>query len=179
MFRAPCMSQRRLALIFCVSVLIVLLVALILLCEWGPSPGLPGGRPCWGWGSVEAGETHRPGGERAETGSSFFLSVPDIWWTHRSEIAGKGEPWAPCGPGWGAARHLPSPGPAWVGGGAPSAAPRLALPGACGEQAGPVKPSAVRRRNRHGNRGDGFNPHSIQPPVLQPLQRVVLKRLGG
>eukprot|EP00075_Anas_platyrhynchos_P010685 XP_027299938.1 transmembrane protease serine 13 [Anas platyrhynchos] len=31
MFRAPCMSQRRLALIFCVSVLIVLLVALILL----------------------------------------------------------------------------------------------------------------------------------------------------
>lgn len=33
MFRAPCMSQRRLALIFCVSVLIVLLVALILLCE--------------------------------------------------------------------------------------------------------------------------------------------------
>lgn len=39
MFRAPCMSQRRLALIFCVSVLIVLLIALILLCEWGPSPG--------------------------------------------------------------------------------------------------------------------------------------------
>lgn len=38
MFRAPCMSQRRLALIFCVSVLIVLLIALILLCEWGPSP---------------------------------------------------------------------------------------------------------------------------------------------
>uniref|UniRef100_A0A8C5TF57 Peptidase S1 domain-containing protein n=1 Tax=Malurus cyaneus samueli TaxID=2593467 RepID=A0A8C5TF57_9PASS len=33
------MSQRRLALIFCVSVLIVLLVALILLCEWGPGPG--------------------------------------------------------------------------------------------------------------------------------------------
>lgn len=33
MFRAPCMSQRRLALIFCVSVLIVLIVALILLCE--------------------------------------------------------------------------------------------------------------------------------------------------
>ncbi|XP_030918250.1 transmembrane protease serine 13 [Geospiza fortis] len=31
MFRAPCMSQRRLALIFCVSVLIVLLIALILL----------------------------------------------------------------------------------------------------------------------------------------------------
>ncbi|XP_064380267.1 transmembrane protease serine 13 isoform X3 [Dromaius novaehollandiae] len=31
MFRAPCMSQRRLALIFCVSVLIVLLAALILL----------------------------------------------------------------------------------------------------------------------------------------------------
>ncbi|XP_042687877.1 transmembrane protease serine 13 isoform X4 [Centrocercus urophasianus] len=31
MFRAPCMSQRRLALIFCVSVLIVLIVALILL----------------------------------------------------------------------------------------------------------------------------------------------------
>uniref|UniRef100_A0A8C6JI60 Uncharacterized protein n=1 Tax=Melopsittacus undulatus TaxID=13146 RepID=A0A8C6JI60_MELUD len=31
MFRAPCMSQRRLALIFCVSILIVLLVALILL----------------------------------------------------------------------------------------------------------------------------------------------------
>lgn len=38
MFRAPCMSQRRLALIFCVSILIVLLIALILLCEWGPSP---------------------------------------------------------------------------------------------------------------------------------------------
>uniref|UniRef100_A0A8D2QTM8 Transmembrane serine protease 13 n=1 Tax=Zosterops lateralis melanops TaxID=1220523 RepID=A0A8D2QTM8_ZOSLA len=33
MFRAPCMSQRRLALIFCVSVLIVLLIALILLCK--------------------------------------------------------------------------------------------------------------------------------------------------
>lgn len=33
MFRAPCMSQRLLALIFCVSVLIVLIVALILLCE--------------------------------------------------------------------------------------------------------------------------------------------------
>ncbi|PKU35013.1 transmembrane protease serine 13 [Limosa lapponica baueri] len=31
MFRAPCMSQRRLALIFCVSILIVLLIALILL----------------------------------------------------------------------------------------------------------------------------------------------------
>ncbi|XP_074972469.1 transmembrane protease serine 13 [Phalacrocorax aristotelis] len=31
MFRAPCMSQRRLALIFCISVLIVLLIALILL----------------------------------------------------------------------------------------------------------------------------------------------------
>ncbi|XP_074704969.1 transmembrane protease serine 13 isoform X3 [Strix aluco] len=31
MFRAPCMSQRRLALIFCISILIVLLVALILL----------------------------------------------------------------------------------------------------------------------------------------------------
>lgn len=72
MFRAPCMSQRRLALIFCVSVLIVLLVALILLCEWGPSLGLPGGRSCWGWGSAEAGETHQPGGEWAEMGSSFF-----------------------------------------------------------------------------------------------------------
>ncbi|XP_040472249.1 transmembrane protease serine 13 [Falco naumanni] len=31
MFRAPCMSQRRLALIFCISVLITLLIALILL----------------------------------------------------------------------------------------------------------------------------------------------------
>uniref|UniRef100_A0A663E4Y5 Transmembrane serine protease 13 n=1 Tax=Aquila chrysaetos chrysaetos TaxID=223781 RepID=A0A663E4Y5_AQUCH len=35
MFRAPCMSQRRLALIFCISVLIVLLIALIL-CKDSP-----------------------------------------------------------------------------------------------------------------------------------------------
>lgn len=55
MFRAPCMSQRRLALIFCVSILIVLLVALILLCEWGPSLG-------WcraPWGSAEGGTSTR------------------------------------------------------------------------------------------------------------------------
>lgn len=55
MFRAPCMSQRRLALIFCVSVLIVLLIALILLCEWGPGWGLPGGETSEGLGVSRGG----------------------------------------------------------------------------------------------------------------------------
>lgn len=58
MFRAPCMSQRRLALIFCVSVLIVLLIALILLCEWGPSPGWLQAPPEGLGGSAESGDTH-------------------------------------------------------------------------------------------------------------------------
>lgn len=92
MFRAPCMSQRRLALIFCVSILIVLLVALILLCEWGPSwasLGLTGGTPERGWEVSRVwGDLGRevpqgsPGiaGEQAET-LSLFLGVPDIWWT--------------------------------------------------------------------------------------------------
>lgn len=86
MFRAPCMSQRRLALIFCVSVLIVLLIALILLCEWGHSPGAPGSwrgpqRRVWGYphGKCQR-ETPGPG-----TGmcSSHSLSVPDLWWRDR------------------------------------------------------------------------------------------------
>lgn len=92
MFRAPCMSQRRLALIFCVSILIVLLVALILLCEWGPSwasSGLAGGTSERGWEVSRVwGDLGReapqgsPGtaGEQAET-LSIFLGVPDIWWT--------------------------------------------------------------------------------------------------
>lgn len=89
MFRAPCMSQRRLALVFCVSVLIVLLVALILLCEWGPSPG--GAPGSWrgsqrSWESAESGDTHTGNCQREspapETGmcSSRSLSAPDAWW---------------------------------------------------------------------------------------------------
>lgn len=79
MFRAPCMSQRRLALIFCVSVLIVLLVALILLCEWGPrqapwvEEGLGVGRG-WGdpWWRVPQGNP--PGWREQER-----CSLPIFW----------------------------------------------------------------------------------------------------
>lgn len=70
MFRAPCMSQRRLALIFCVSVLIVLLIALILLCEWGPSPG-------WLW---------------LLEGTSEGLGVSRVWEYPHWEVP-KGNPW--------------------------------------------------------------------------------------
>lgn len=62
MFRAPCMSQRRLALIFCVSVLIVLLIALILLCEWGPSPE---------W-------LQAPGGDLRGAGGQQSLGIPTL-----------------------------------------------------------------------------------------------------
>ena len=70
MFRAPCMSQRRLALIFCVSVLIVLLIALILLCEWSPSPG-------WLW---------------LLEGTSEGLGVGRVWQYPHREVP-KGNPW--------------------------------------------------------------------------------------
>lgn len=94
MFRAPCMSQRRLALIFCVSVLIVLLIALILLCECGGGPAR-GARGSWrgsqgSWGSAESGDTHTGKRQRETPGSesgmcsSRSLSVPDIWWRDRS-----------------------------------------------------------------------------------------------
>lgn len=130
MFRAPCMSQRRLALIFCVSVLIVLLIALILLCEWGPSLALPGGRETSealgvsrglgghrGWEVPQANP--RAGTWQAGTCSSHFLSVPDICWRRRSRIAGErgAAAGAPCRPerGWGAAPRFPPPGLAAAG----------------------------------------------------------------
>jgi len=92
MFRAPCMSQRRLALIFCISVLIVLLIALILLCEWGPSPGDCGSAEPGGTGRELQGKPPFP---------SHVLPVPGTWWTRRSGVAGEEPRWGPCGPGWG------------------------------------------------------------------------------
>lgn len=74
MFRAPCMSQRRLALIFCISVLIVLLIALILLCEWGPGLGLPRGEDLRGAGGQQ--RLGRPAGSEG-AGRDVFFPFPE------------------------------------------------------------------------------------------------------
>lgn len=134
MFRAPCMSQRRLALIFCVSILIVLLVALILLCEWGPGwassglkardlgEGLGGqqrlGRPVQGRAPGKPRDSRRAGRDACPFSWAFLTSGGH--WESRAAA------WAPCA--LGIALRFPSPELALVGR-APPAAPRLALPG--------------------------------------------------
>ncbi|XP_063273955.1 transmembrane protease serine 13 isoform X2 [Prinia subflava] len=87
MFRAPCMSQRRLALIFCVSILIVLLIALILLLTGNaPVPGTPPDAP--------------PGGSQPFTHSQprpqrGVLPLPVMFWRSQTGIVYK-EPAESC-----------------------------------------------------------------------------------